>query len=123
MQLRIKHTNFQMTDEVEEYLDKKLTQFIHVLPKGKGKVAFDIELERILKGKHKGDLFRAEFTADIHGHSYRAEANGETMLAAIDEAKAELKREMTRAKTLMQKKARTGGRKLKDAIRGVKGKK
>ncbi len=123
MQLRIKHTNFQMTAEVKEYLDKKLTQFIHVLPKEEGKVAFDIELERILKGKHKGDLFRAEFTADIHGHSYRAEATGETMLAAIDEAKAELKREMTRAKTLMQKKTRTGGRILKDVIRGVPSKK
>jgi ribosomal subunit interface protein len=119
MQLRIKRTNFRMTAEVSDYLDKKLTQFIHVLPKGTGKVAFDIELERILKGKHKGELFRAEFTADIHGTLYRAEANGETMLAAIDEAKAELKREMTRNKSLQRKQERKGGRTLKDSIRGV----
>jgi ribosomal subunit interface protein len=119
MQLRIKRTNFRMTAEVSDYLDKKLTQFIHVLPKGTGKVAFDIELERILKGKHKGELFRAEFTADIHGTLYRAEANGETMLAAIDEAKAELKREMTRNKSLQRKQERKGGRTLKESIRGV----
>ena len=118
MQLRIKNTNFEMTGEVREYLNKKLEQFEHFLDSKGSNVAWDVELERIVKSQQTGKIFRAEFNLTVGGELLRAEAAAESMMAAIDEAKDELKREYTKSNALHRRMARRGGRMVKDFIRG-----
>lgn len=118
MQLRIKYTNFEGTGEVRDYLNKKLEQFEHFLDSKDDSVSWDVELERIAKGQQTGKIFRAEFNLTVSGQMLRAEATGESMLAAIDEAKDELKREYTKSNALHRRMARRGGRMVKDFLRG-----
>lgn len=121
MQLRIKNTNFEMTGEVRDYLNKKLEQFEHFLESNISNILWDVELERIVKGQQTGKIFRAEFNLTVNGHLLRAEATAESMLAAIDEAKDELKREYIKSNALHRRMARRGGRMVKDFMRGYWG--
>ena len=107
-----------MTAEVREYLHKKLEQFEHFLDPKDTTISWEVELERIVKGQQQGKIFRAEFNLTVGGHLLRAEATGESMNAAIDEAKDELKREYTKSNALHRRMTRRGGRMIKDFMRG-----
>lgn len=118
MQTRIKNTRFEMTSDVKEYLDKKLASLEHFFEANDPTASWDIELEKLDERIDSQKKFRAELTLQTGGKQYRAEAVGETMLAALDEVKDELKSALRGSHSKSRRLIRESGRRLKAFLRG-----
>lgn len=114
--ITVKRTNFEQSAAVQEVLEKRLATLEKFLPEGETMLVCDVELEK-QAGQETGRIFRAEINLQVGGTLLRAEATAERMEDAIEQAKNELKSELTRANGKRQSLFRRGAKKLKDMIR------
>ena len=100
MKITLKTTNFKITSEIREYLDKKIIAVARFLPKKKTlDPVFRIELEKVAAKHHKtGELYRSEINLDLEGEVFRVEETEADILSSIDEVKDELIRQLKKAK-------------------------
>lgn len=110
-----KGTNYELTPQIEQHLEDKLNLLEKFVPEGAA-VVCDVELEKVAP-KQTGQIYRAEINLQVDGKLYRAEATEEKMEDAIDAAKNEVKREISRAAEKHQSLMRRGGKKIKDMLR------
>ena len=82
MQINIKTTQFEMTPEVREYLEKRLSAIEKFLDESHGTALCDVELEHERAQQH-GKVFRAEINLNAHGEFFRVEDTAESMNAAL----------------------------------------
>jgi ribosomal subunit interface protein len=111
-----------MTDEVREYLGKKIASLETFFDKNDPTVAWDIELEQLDERVDTDNMFRAEFNLRMNGEVFRAEATGATMLAALDEVKDALKITLRERHSKSRHFIRDSGRRFKDFLRGWRSK-
>lgn len=102
MKLNIKYTSIPPSSAIETYVIEKMSEldkFIHAGP-GKGAaIEAWIEVGRTTEHHKKGDVFRAEVQIKLPGKvSVRAESVQSDLHLAIDEAKEEAERQLTRHK-------------------------
>lgn len=112
----IKGTGLEVSDELRGYVEKKLStaeKFLHHAP-----VHVDVELEH--DSLRAGERNRAEFTVAAGGDTYRAEAWGETMHAAVDLAMGELVVELGRNKKKRIDIVRRSAHRFKEYLRGLR---
>ncbi|MCF7820254.1 MAG: ribosome-associated translation inhibitor RaiA [Candidatus Pacebacteria bacterium] len=89
MQVNIQATKLELTDDLRDYIQKKMD----MLDKYLTSVAvincdFEIELE---SGKgHSGKIYRAEVNLEVPGTLLRVEKNAEELFKAIDKVKDHL---------------------------------
>lgn len=119
MNYNIKGTGIDISDELRDYAEKKLAHAGKFL-EGDSTAHVDVELE--FAKLRDGDKYRAEFTVSAKGDVFRAEAWGSTMHAAIDVAAGELAKELSRGKKKRVHLMRRGAGRVKDFIRGFRGK-
>ena len=91
MQIIWKGTNLTLTDDVKDYLQKKIISLAELTPRA---LAFRIEIELTTRHHRHGDIYRAEVNVDLPKKVLRAESFGETIFQAIDQLKDEIRREI-----------------------------
>jgi ribosomal subunit interface protein len=117
MNYNIKGTGLSVTQELRDYVEKKLAQEEKFL--GRDSTAhLDIELQ-FAEGE-RGKKYRAEFTLGAHGELYRAQARGDSMHEAIDIAINDLTRSLTQAKKKRIRVLRHSAARVKDFLRGFR---
>ncbi len=115
MHTRTKATNYELTPDIESYLDERLAAVEKLFPQN-SYVVCDVELSKETAHAH-GDLWRAEVSLEIDGEVHRAVAQEESMQAAIDKAKDELAQMLRREKTKHESLLRKGSMKLKQLLK------
>ncbi len=118
MQIQIKATNFELTPAIKDYIEEKvgsLEKFIH---NSDPSVRAWVEVGMTTKHHQSGDIFRAEiqFRLPHTEKGVRTESEQETLYAAIDDAREEMKRELSRLKDKKTSRARKGARLFKKLI-------
>ncbi len=121
MKFSIKTKNLELTEEIENYLNKKLEglkKFTSNFNQGLLKGA--VEIGRTTKHHQTGDIFRAEINLSINGKLFRAESEQESLYAAIDEVRDDLELEIKKFKekkgTIFIRGARSIAKKMKISL-------
>jgi ribosomal subunit interface protein len=115
MLYNLKGTNISLTDEIRDYLEKKLAT-LDKLTDAEGARA-DVEIEYM---KDEARMYRAEaMLIGTHLKSpFRAEVRGATLHESVDLMTHELAAELTRAKKKHIHSVRKGAAAIKDFVRG-----
>lgn len=118
MNIQIKNTNFNMTPDIEEYLNSKILTVEKFLGnvEQEDHVLVEAEVERLTHRK-KGEVFRVEFNVTSQGKLYRAEATSFDPRSAIDIAKDQIEKQIRRSKTKRFALFEKGARAIKRIIK------
>ena len=119
MNYNIKGTGVAVSDELRTYVERQLAHADKLLGADPSARA-DIELE--YNQLRDGGKYRAEFTANSHGHSYRAECMGSSLHEAIDLAGARLTAELRANKKKRLHVLHRTGTRVKEYLRGWRNK-
>jgi ribosomal subunit interface protein len=116
--INIKTTNFEITTEVNNYVDDKLDTIakLAVVEDQDTEIKCDIELE-MTKEQKSGEVWRAEMNLSVGGEKFRAESRGQTIFAALDELKDEMSKLLRRNKKKRFDMVRRSGAKMKEWMR------
>jgi ribosomal subunit interface protein len=113
----IKGTGLEVSDELREYVEKRLTHAEKFL-QGDSTAHAAVELEH--EAMRHGDRNRAEFTLSSGSLVHRAESWGETMHGAIDLAIGELTTELSRNKKKRLDVVRRSASRAKEFLQGLR---
>ncbi|MEA2113460.1 MAG: ribosome-associated translation inhibitor RaiA, partial [Patescibacteria group bacterium] len=114
MKIIIKTTNVDISSSVNEYIEEKIGGLEKLLGKfNPGVVDARVEVGKIKKGQRQGEIFRAEVNLNLGGKLLRAEETGESLRAAIDLVKDELRRKIRQDKNKTETKTIRGARSWK----------
>lgn len=117
MYIDFKALTVELTDEVRGYVEEKLQSIEKVLNQhADDEARIEVELKKETS-QNSGDIFRADFTTHIGGEHMHAVGHGESLNAAIDEAKDELSRRLRREKGKRRDLFIRGAAKVKKMIR------
>ena len=95
MKMNIRTRNFQVSNRVQDYLEKRLRKFDRLLDD-------DIEATITLIGEKK--IQRIEITIPVNNYILRGEENNENILSAIDLVTDKLEKQLVRSKERFSKK-------------------
>lgn len=110
-----------LTPAIAEYVKKRVgTLGKFVSPEDTSAYA-TVEIGKSSTHHAQGDYFFAEINVHISGGDFRVVKEKDDLYAAIDEAKDEIIREVTRHKGKRRTLVRRGGAAIKNLIRGVGG--
>lgn len=118
MNIEFKALTLDLTDEIREYAEEKvamLTKLLHAVDDEN--IRTEIELERKQAQQSGEDIFRADITIHAGVDRTHAVGRGETLHAALDQAKDELARRLRRGKSKRLDSLRSGGAKIKKMLR------
>lgn len=117
MNIIIKATGAELTDESREFVTEKLRALEKLTEHGTTSAELECEIEQSLAVERAGAKYRAEGTLVAGGALFRAEATGETLEAAVDRVRDELSRELRRARGKERGLLKRGGAALKRMLR------
>jgi ribosomal subunit interface protein len=117
MKIDFKALTLDLTDDVRTYAVEKVEMVEKLLGEvDEENIRYEVELEK--KHKHQtGNIYRADITVFAGIEKSHAVGHGETIFAAIDEAKNDLMRRVRRDKTKRLDFLRRGGAKIKSMLR------
>lgn len=119
MQTHFKATNYELTEEIQNFTLKKLSAISKFVGKEEETEAnVFVELGRETGAHAQGKVWRAEFNFDQGGKRLRAQATEEVLEDAIDRAIKDLSRELRNDKSRRESLGKRGGRMLKSMLRG-----
>lgn len=119
MDIRIKATDYQLTDEARSYLDERLAH-IEKLVAAKADIArCEVELGRDAgRPRHGANIWFAEIRVVVPGEmNVYARNNSESINGAIDDVKEEVVRQLRQEKKLHIRVLRRGGAAVKRLLR------
>ncbi len=111
MKISIKATNLDITPSLKTYINSKLSgidKLVKRFDEG-GDVQLRLEIGRITKHHHKGDVFMAEINLDLPGKVLRSEVSGPDVHQVLDEVKNKLRLEIEKFKSRSNPKAKLKG--------------
>ncbi len=116
MLVNSKAKDVDLIDEVKQYAESKVEMLDKLLADVPDEnISYDIEFA---KGKqHTGSTYRADITLHAGATRLHAVGHGESLNAAIDEAKDDLERRMRREKTKGMTMLRKGSQAIKRMLR------
>ncbi len=115
MELRIKTTDYEMTPEIQAYLDDKISA-IEKLVLDEAALC-DVEIGRAVGHSQQGSIWMAEITLTAFGERFRAQAQEESVNAAIDIAKDEMLQQLRKSKGKHTAVSRKIGARIKEWLR------
>ncbi len=118
MNTHIKTTNISLTPAISEYVEKKLGKTSRIL-EGDTTAHCDVELARTTGHHHKGEIFRAEIHIVAAGINAFSRSEKEDLYAAIDDARAEIMRELNSFREKKLSRMRRGGLRIKEMVKGI----
>lgn len=112
--IQYKATNVEMKPEWQELLEVKFSSLDKYLG-DQSSVRCEIEFEKAAQQK-SGNVHRVEANLIVAGALYRADATEASFEIAIDEVRAELDKELRRARTKKESLYRKGKRAIKNMM-------
>jgi len=89
MKINLKATKLEMTDAIANYVQTKMDMLEKYL--GTTKITnCDVEVERMVSGQNKGDVFRMEVNLEVPRELLRVEKTENDLYKAIDKVKDHL---------------------------------
>ena len=113
MQIHIKTKEFEMTDAIQKYLDKKLKVIQKLVEYAPGKHEVWIELLKTTQHHNKGKYFESKIDIALKKRTIHAQERGENIYEAIDKMEARVVRELKHYKDKYSAKERRQARKWK----------
>jgi len=99
MRIIIKGTNIKLSPSINQYIEEKIGGLEKFLKSFNPElIEARVEVGKITRGQRQGDIFKAEVNLSINGRLIRVEKTEESLMAAIDLAKDELRREVRQYK-------------------------
>lgn len=123
MRINIKNTNFELSLEGKEYLEKKLERLVSKFLKHfeqQNEIFIQVEVARTSLHHQKGPVFYAEANLFLPNKQLRAEGKGENIYAAIDEIYEDLERQIQKYREKKRALFKKGAFLLKKILRGNK---
>ena len=117
MRRKIKTTNVSLSQNVEEYLDKRLEAIEKLVDPENPTLLVEVELGKTTKHHQSGDIFRAELNLTIDGNSFRAVSEKGDLNSAIDEMRDEIINELRSYKGKRQSLVKRSGARIKALLR------
>ncbi len=117
MNINIKATNIELTNNISDYVNKRLS-VIEKFIKDEEVLVY-AEVGKTTNHHKNGDVFRAEFNVDISGTKFYAFSEKEDLYEAIDEAKSEIVRKITDNKEKKQTLFKRGALSVKKMLKGI----
>jgi ribosomal subunit interface protein len=118
MNIRVKATNYEMTEETSRYLDSRLDALQRLLGSDESQSRCEVELGIDAGGqRHGANMYFAEFHIIYPGGSVRATNRSESINGAIDDAKEETARQLRRERKLHIRMWRKSGAAWKRLLR------
>jgi ribosomal subunit interface protein len=121
MNINLKGTGIELTPAITDYAHKKISALEKYLSAKSSVAVFHVEVGKTTKHHKGGDVFRAEVNVSGGGLNLYAVEEAEDLYAAIDLVEAELARELVHEKGKRAKLLRRGQQKIKDLIKGARG--
>lgn len=115
----IKTTNIELTQEISDYLDKRLQSIEKLIDPQDTSAMFDIEIGKTTEHHQSGNIFKAEINLHIAGKQLRATAEETTILIAIDKVEKEIVQELRRFKGKKRRLLRRGGVAIKNFMNAL----
>ncbi len=118
MKITIEAAGTELTPALKTFIENKFKALVKLVEKleGKGETEIVLEVSRTTKHHHKGLVFLAKGNLKFGKTLLRAEASGESLRAAVDILKDELKREIVSFKERFNVLAKRGSRSAKKEI-------
>lgn len=118
MKINIKATNLELTPEINDYVSKKINGLEKFIGDTDSSVQVWVEVGISTKHHQTGRIYRAEIQISLphDKKGIRAVSENETLYAAIDESKDEIKKELIRIKGKRISLSRKGARLFKKLI-------
>jgi len=119
MNIAIKAARHELSESERAMVEEKLGSIVKHLGTGVSAetAELDVELAVTPDGEKHGTAFRAEANLTVAGHLHRAEANADSMAAAIDQVRGELAQELKKGRGRKRTLVRRGGAMLKGMLR------
>jgi ribosomal subunit interface protein len=115
--INIKSKNFEMTPEIEEYINNKVSlveKFLQVSHEENVLVEFQVEQSKHHK---KGEVYRAEANLSIQGKLFRGDSIKYDVRTAIDTVRDQIEKQIRRSKTKRFELFEKGARAIKSILR------
>lgn len=115
MKINIKATNLELTSEINNYISKKIGGLEKFIEGFDSSIQAWVEVGISTKHHQTGEIYRAEIQIRIphDKKGVRAVSQKETLYAAIDDAREEIKKELTKIKEKKISLVRKGSRLIK----------
>ncbi len=120
MNIKIKATNIELTDSINDYINKRLESF-SVFERDQKEMIFFVEVAKTTNHHKKGNYHRAEFKLVLDGKEFYTFSEKEDLYKSIDTAKDDLLRKVKNSIGKKHSLIRRGAYKLKGIIKGVSG--
>jgi len=125
MKINIKATNIELTPELSDYVDKKVSSIEKYLPiqtdsnLNEGDIVAHVEVGKTTKHHKTGEIFRAEVHLVGGGLDIYADSEQEDLTSAIDLVRDEVIRSATQLKGKKETLARKGAKMMKYMMKGL----
>ena len=124
MQINLKGTNLELTQDLKDYVEKRVTnlgKFLKNIEDNGGEVSVNFEVSRTTNHHNKGEIFHADCLINIDGEKFYASADAEDEKSAIDEIKEKIFLDINKKKNKKSALFVRGARKVKDMMKGITG--
>lgn len=117
MNITIKSTGPDLTDEVKTLVEEKFSSLEKIISKSNVPAQLSCEIEQSIAVERAGSKYRAEGNLKVDGETFRAEATGETLEDAVDNVRDQLTRTLQGARGKRRELLKRGGAALKRMLR------
>ncbi len=114
---KIKYTNFDQSDAIEEYLEEHLAKLDAVVDDNDTSAQADIELAKIITSQNSGDIYKAEINLHTAGENFYVVETASDIYAAIDLMRDVIVRDVKNEMTKKRDQGRDGARQIKKMLR------
>ena len=118
MRVTIKTTGINLTPDLSDYLNKRLTALEKLTAHHSEAVMVDVEIGRTTKHHHTGDIYKAEINVHVGHKSFRAVKETGDLFTSIDAAKDQMLEELRSNKKKRLSLVRHGSQRVKAFIKG-----
>lgn len=115
----IKATDMELTEEISNYLDKRLESVEKLIDPNDTSAIFDIEVGKTTNHHQTGSIFRAEINLHVAGKLLRSVEEDQTLFNAIDKARNDILSELRKTKKKKLRLLRRGGTALKGFMHSI----
>lgn len=117
MQIQFKGTNYELTDEITDFAERKFSSLKKFLGKPEKPNLFYVDLGKTTEAHQSGAVWYADVAVALDGERYYAKAESENLRAAIEKAGKELYQELRTASKKRHSVAKRSGSRLKELFR------
>jgi len=122
MQINLKAKNIELTEEIKDYVLKRVTnleKLLSSMEEGGGEVKANFEVGKSTTHHKAGDVFHSDCLIKIDGKEFYYGADRESLFETIDEVKERLYEEIRRNKDRKHTLFKRGATSVKKMMKGL----